>query len=160
MEHTMRPDEAAEALTEIGHRQEQVIRLVLIPKWFWWATAALMVGFTAAVDSRVPAAIAIGTTLFVIGIAATTARVVISAARQAQVRNGLVSPAGVFAILGFVALILAVSLPAAFALEAAGVRYAATYGVLIAAVLMVAGEPVLTRTLQRIMLAKRVGASR
>jgi hypothetical protein len=158
MENAMRPDEAAEALGEIGHRQEQVIRLVLIPKWFWWATAALMVGFTAAVDSRVPAAIAIGTTLFVIGIGATVARVVIGAARQAQVRNGLVSPAGVFAILGFVALILAVSLPTAFALEAAGVRYAATGGVLVAAVLMVAGEPVLTRTLRRIMLANRVGA--
>ena len=61
MENTVQPDEAADALTEIGHRQEQVIEITLIPKWFFWATAGLMVGFTAAVDSRVPLAIGIGT---------------------------------------------------------------------------------------------------
>jgi hypothetical protein len=158
MENTVRPDEAAQALTEIGHRQAQVIELTLVPRWFWWTTAALMVGFAAAVDSRVPLAIAIGTAVFALGVAATTGWVVISAARQARVRNGLVSPLGVLAILGFVAIILAVSLPTSFALEAAGVRYAATIGVCIGAVGMVAGEPLLTRTLKRLMLANRVGA--
>jgi hypothetical protein len=156
--NALRPDEAANALNEIGHRQEQVIKNVLIPKWFWWSTAALMVGFTAAVDSRIPLAIGIGTAVFVVGIIATVARVVLVAARRAQVRNDLVSPAGVFVILGFVAAVLAVSLPTAFALEASGVRYAATIGVMVGALCMVAGEPLLTRTLQRIMLANRVGA--
>ena len=156
--NALRPDEAADALTEIGHRQEQVIRNALIPKWFFWATAGLMVGFTAAVDSRVPLAIGIGTALFVIGVVATTFGVVVRAARQARLHNDLASPALVFFILGFVAAVLAVSLPTAFALEAAGVRYAATYGTLVGAVAMVAGEPWLTRRLQRIMLANQVGA--
>ena len=55
------------------------------------------------------------------------------AARRAQVRNDLVRPAGVFVILGFVAAVLAVSLPTAFVLEASGVRYAATIGVAVGA---------------------------
>ena len=40
-----RPEEAARALTEIGQRQEQVIRLAVIPNWYWWAIAVLMVAF-------------------------------------------------------------------------------------------------------------------
>jgi hypothetical protein len=41
----VRPEEAARALTEIGRRQEQVIRLAVIPNWYWWAIAVLMVAF-------------------------------------------------------------------------------------------------------------------
>jgi hypothetical protein len=160
MDEKLRPDEAADALAEIGQRQEQVIKHVIVPRWFFWTVAALMVGFVAAVDSRVPVVIAIGTAVFVLGIAGATAGVVIGTARRAQVRNNLVSPLGVFAILGFVAIVLAVSLPIGFALQANGVRYAATVGVLAGAVVMVAGEPFLTSLLQRIMLANRVGARR
>lgn len=157
MSEAVRPDEAAQALTEIGQRQEQVIKLAIIPTWFWWAVAALMVGFSAAVDSRRPLAIGIGTTLFVLGILAATGRVVVRSALRAQLRNDLVSPVGVLAILGFVAVVLAVTLPTALALQAAGVRYPATWGVLGGAIVMVVGGPLLTRFLQRIMLAKRLG---
>ncbi len=38
MTDQVRPEEAARALTEIGQRQEQVIRLAIIPNWYWWAS--------------------------------------------------------------------------------------------------------------------------
>jgi hypothetical protein len=160
MHEDLRPDEAARALTEIRQRQEQVIKLAIIPAWYWWAIAALMVGFSAAIDSHQRLAIGIGTILFVIGVLTTTGRVVIGGLRRAQLRNDLLGPIGVLAILGFVATVLAVSLPTAFALQAAGVRYAATLGVLVGAVVMAVGGPLLMRFLQRTMLAKRAGSQR
>jgi hypothetical protein len=160
MHEELRPDEAARALTEIRQRQEQVIKLAIIPAWYWWAVAGLMVGLTAAIDSHKRLAIGIATSVFVIGALAATGWVVIGGLRRAQPRNELLGPIGVFAILGFVATILAVSLPTAFALRAADVRYAATLSVLVGAVLMVVGGPFLMRLLQRIMLAKRTGGHR
>jgi hypothetical protein len=74
--------------------------------------------------------------------------------------HALLGPVGVLAILGFVAVVLAVSLPTAFALRAAGVRYPATGGVLAGAVLMVVGGPLLMRLLRRVMLANRSGGHR
>jgi hypothetical protein len=85
---------------------------------------------------------------------------VIGGMRRTQPRNELLGPIGVLAILGFVATVLAVSLPTAFALQAAGVRYPGTLGVLVGAILMVLGGPWLMRLLQRIMLAKRAGSQR
>ena len=160
MHKDVQPDEAARALTEIGRRQEQVINLAIIPTWFWWAIAVLMVGLAAAVDSHRPVAIGVGTSLFVIGVLAVTGWVVINSARQAQLRNELLGPGGVLAILGFVAIVIGVSLPTAFALQAAGVRYPATVGMLVAAALMVIGGPLLTRHLRRIMLSHRTGSQR
>ena len=35
-----RPEEAAQALTEIRQRQQQVIDLAVLPTWYWWAPSA------------------------------------------------------------------------------------------------------------------------
>ena len=160
MPDELRPDEAARALTEIRKRQEQVIKLAIIPVWYWWVIAALMVGLSAAVDSRRALAIGIGTSAFVIGVLGATARAVLGGLRRAQLRNDLLGPVGVLAILGFVATILAVALPIAFAFQAAGIRYPATLGVLVGAILMVVGGPWLMRFLHRLMLARRAGSQR
>jgi hypothetical protein len=160
MHEEMRPDEAARALTEIRQRQEQVIKLAIIPAWYWWVIAGLMVGFSAAIDLYRGRAVGIATSLFVVGVLAATGRVVIGGLRRAQLRNELLGPIGVLAILGFVAAVLAVSLPTAFVLQAAGVRYPATLGLIAGGVLMVVGGPVLTRFLQRTMLAKSAGSQR
>lgn len=153
----MGPEEAARALAEIQRRQEQVIRLVGIPGWFWWAQAGLVVGLAAAIESRRPLVVGIGVTLFVVGLMAVIGRIVLGSVRHAQPRNDLVPPAGVLAILGFVALVLAVTLPSAFALQAAGVRYPATLGTLIGGTMIVVGGPLLTRYLLRIMRAGVTG---
>ena len=43
--------EAAAELAEIQRRQEQVIKAVLVPVWYWWAMAAAIVAIGAARDS-------------------------------------------------------------------------------------------------------------
>ncbi|WP_434446825.1 hypothetical protein [Lentzea sp. E54] len=149
----LRPGDAVQALAEIEQRREQVIELAIIPWRYWWAVAALQVGLAAAIDSRQPLAIGLGTGGFVIGILAATGWVLSGALRRAQPRNDLISPVGVLAILGFVAAVLAVSLPTAFALDANGIAYPATCGTLLGGVVMVVGGPQLMRFLRRIMLA-------
>ncbi len=160
MASEVRPDEAAGALTEIARRRAQVVTLTIIPTWFWWATAVLMVGVAVAVDTRRPLVIGVATGVFVIGILIVTGRLVLGIIGRAQPRNDLLGPAGVLAILGFVAGILAVSLPTSFALKAAGVRHPATVGVLLAGVAMVVGGPLLMRYLRRLMLDNHDGGSK
>lgn len=160
MNDQVRPDEAARALAEIGQRQEQVIRLAAIPGWFWWAVGVLMVGFSAAIESKRPVAIAVGTIVFALGIAGTTGYVVLGNWRRAQVRNNLLGPAGVLAIVGFVAMAVGVSLAVAFGSRAAGFDYPGTLGSTVGAVLMVIGGPLLTRHLHSVMLANRAGNRR
>jgi uncharacterized membrane protein len=160
MADQVRPEDAARALTEIGQRQEQVIRLTVIPTWYWWAIGGLMVAFTAAVDTRQGLAIGIGTAVFVVGVLTATGRVVFRVVHRAQPRNDLLGPYGVVAILGFVAVTVGVSLAVAFPLKASGVSYAATIGVSVTAVMLAVGGPMLMRYLQGLMLANRSGGSR
>ncbi len=160
MTDQVRPEEAARALTEIGQRQEQVIRLAVIPNWYWWAIAVLMVAFAAAVDTRRGLVVGIGTAVFVAGVLTTTGLVVFRAVRRAQPRNDLLGPGGVVAILGFVAVTVGVSLAVAFILKASGISYAATIGVSVPAVMLVIGGPMLMRYLQGLMLANRSGSRR
>jgi hypothetical protein len=157
MAHEVRPDEAAGALTEIARRRAQVVTLTTIPTWFWWAIAVLMIGFAVAVETRRPLVIGIATTAFVLGVLTVTGLFAFGIIQRAQPRNDLLRPKGVLAILGFVAAVLAVSLPTSFALDAAGARYPATVGVLLGGALMVVGGPLLTRYLRRLMLAGNAG---
>lgn len=154
MTNEVRPDEAAGALTEIARRRAQVVTLNTIPTWFWWAIAVLMVGFTIAVETGTqrPLVIGIATAVFVFGTLLVTGILVLGIIRHAQPRNDLMRPMGVLVILSFTAAIIAVSLATAFALEAAGFRYPATAGVVLAGLIMVIGGPLLTRYLRRLML--------
>ena len=43
--------EAAAELAEIQRQQEQVIKAVLVPVWFWWVIAAAIVAIGAARDA-------------------------------------------------------------------------------------------------------------
>lgn len=160
MTDQVQPEEAARALTEIGQRQEQVIRLAVIPNWYWWAIGVLMVAFAAAVDTRQRLVLGIGVTLFVVGVLATTARVVYRGVRSAQLRNDLLGERGVLAILSFVAVIVGVSLAVAFTLQAFRVSHPATIGVSVTAVMLVVGGPMLMRYLKGLMLANRTGSGR
>ena len=156
----LRPDEAARALDEIDQRTEQVIKQTMIPQWFWWAIAGLMLGLTLAVESGEPLVIGIGTGVFVSGVLTVTGWVVIGTLRHAKLRGDMLGLAGALAIVGFVAVVIAVTLPTAFVLQAAGMRYPATLAILLGAVVMVVGGPVLMRLLRHIMLTNRTGGQR
>ena len=154
------PREAAEALAEIRQRQEQVIERALTPNWFWWATGLLVVGFSTAVETGNGLVIAIGTTLFVLGICAEVGVVVVRATRHPQPRSALIGNAGALAIAVFVLGVLAVTLPASLAFAALGTPYAATWGSLVCAVLLGVGGPVLMRHLRTRMLDRAATGSR
>jgi hypothetical protein len=160
MDGEPRADDAARALVEIDHRQGQVIKLAMIPWWFWWALAVLEIGLTFAVESKRPLVIGIGVSVFVLGVLSVTGWVVVRMVRNAQPRNDLLGPGGALAIVGFVAVILAVTLPTAFLLQAAGTRYPATLATILGAAVMVAGGPVLMRFLRNLMLANSAGGQR
>jgi hypothetical protein len=154
MSEQVRPDEAAQALAEIRQRQQQVIDLAMLPTWYWWIVAALVVGLSATVDAarHRPVVIGLAAGAFALGILGVTGRVVLGAWRRAQWRNELLGGRGVLAIVGFVGLVVGTTLGTAFALQAAGVRGAATLASLVGAAVMITGGPVLTRILRRLML--------
>ena len=152
--------EAARALDEIQRRQQQVIDLAAIPAWYWWAVGGLMVVLGVGVDIRTPAAIGITVPVFVLGMLAVDGWVIGRAYRRAQLRNGLLDGRGVVAILGFVAVIVGVTIGLAFALRAAGVHYPATLASLAGGLLMGLGGPALNRVLRRVMLGNRAGSAR
>lgn len=160
MTDEMQPAEAGAALAEIQIRQQQVIDLAIVPTWFWWAVGGLMVVLALGVDVRTSVAIGVTVPVFVVGLLSATAVVVRGQFRDAQLRKGLLDGRGVAAILGFVAVIVGVSLGTAFGLRGAGVSYPATLGCLFGGVVMGLSGPILMRTLRRIMLGNRVGSPR
>jgi hypothetical protein len=159
MSRDVGPDEAAGALTEIAQRRAQVVALTIIPTWFWWAVAVLMVGFTAAVETARPVVVGIATPVFALGILLVSGRLVLGIVGRAQPRRDSLAPTGVLAILGFVAGTLAVSMPTAFALRAAGFRYPGTAGVVVTGLCLVIGGPLLMRYLRRLMLDRPTGGT-
>jgi hypothetical protein len=154
MSEQVRPDEAARALAEIRQHQQQVIDLAMLPTWYWWIVAALVVGLSATVDAarHRPVVISLAAVAFTLIISGVTGWVVLGAWHRAQWRNELLGRRGVLAILGFVGLAVGTTLGVAFALEAVGVRPSATLASLVGATVMITGGRMLTRILRRLML--------
>ena len=160
MSDEVSPAEAAQALADIQLRQQQVIDLVTIPAWYWWAVGGLMVVLAFGVDSHSPVVIGLTVPVFVLGILAATGWVVGHAFRHAQIRNGMLDGRAVAAILGFDALIVGGTIALAFGLRAAGVGHPATLACVAGGLVMGLGGPVLMRRLRTIMLGNRAGAAR
>jgi len=159
MEH-IEPVQAADALRVVAQRQAQVIDLAAVPAWYWAVVGALMVVLAAGIDSHKPVAIGVAVSVFVCGLLAATARVVYRVMRSAQLRNDLLGPGGVGAILVFVFAIDVPTIGTALALRAAGVHSAATIACAVAGTALAFGGPMLMRHLRRTMLAARVGETR
>jgi hypothetical protein len=150
MYEQVQPDEAARALAEVGRRRDQVADLSAIPWWFHWTVILLTIAFALALDSQRPVLIGIGVTVFVIGVLLALAQVLGRSMVSAPLRRDLLGPRAALAIIVFVGLILAVNLPTAFILRAAGVPYPATIGALAGAVVIFIGGPRLSRHLRRL----------
>ena len=116
--------EAAAELAEIQRRQEQVIKAVLVPVWYWWVMAAAIVAIGAARDSGnlvvqaivIPLAVLVMVVLIVATIPAVRRRVQVNSATQPDGRAAA-------AIIGMIVLVDGVTISLAVSLAAAHVPY-------------------------------------
>ena len=146
--------EAAAELAEIQRRQEQVIKAVLVPVWYWWPIAAAMIAYGAARDSGdfvvqvtvIPLAVLV----MVVMIVAT-----IPAVRRVQVHSAT-QPGARFAaaLVGMILLVDGVSVAIAASLAAPRVPYPITIGCAAGAAVLVIAGPLLSRYLRRLMLSR------
>jgi hypothetical protein len=149
------PDEAQQALAEIERRHGQVVDLLNLPWWYWPAIGLLQVPLGVAVDLRKPVVIGVVVPVYVIGMLLANLVATMGSWRRARPRRDLVDPVGVLAILGFVGVVVGVSLGVAFSLRANGAGYPATWGLGAGAALLIIGGPFLSGFLRRRMLRHR-----
>ena len=160
MNDYVQPEEAATALAEVQRRQRQVIDSATVPVWYWWVVAAAMIAIGAAVDSRSDVVFGVTIGCSVVVLVALTGAMIFGLPGRARVRsNDLLGPRGALAIVGYVWLIVGLTLGAGFALRAARASAPATIATVIGGVAMLATGPLLSRWLRRTMLANRAGAS-
>ncbi len=161
MNDYVQPDEAATALAEVRQRQRQLIDSAAIPIWYWPVVAAAMIAIGAAADTKSAAVLAVTIPCAVVVLLTLTGVMIFGVPGRARVRSrDLLGPRGALAIVGFVALIVGLTLGAGFGLRAAGASAPATIATVIGGVAIIVAGPLLSRWLRRTMLANRAGASR
>ena len=145
-------DQAVRALDEIRARQRQVVTASVIPGWFWSALGALMIVFTAGVESHRPVFIGICTTVFVLGLNAIIWAVILR--NRAGIRPYYLGRPGITMIFGFALALVALGLAAGLALLAVGFRWPATGANVVVGVALAVFGPWLMRRLRRLMVAR------
>src|SRR5580704_3205083 len=112
--------EAAVALDEIQRRQEQVIKAVLVPGWYWWVMAAGIVAIGAARDSGDLVVQAITLPLAVLVMAGLTGAMIPAVRRRVRLHSARQPGArGAAAIFGLIVLVDGVIVGTAAGLAAA-----------------------------------------
>jgi len=145
--------EAAAELAEIQRRQEQVIKAVLVPGWYWWVIAAAIVAIGAARDSGDPVVAAIVIPLAALVIAGLVAAAIPAVRRRVQVNSATQPDArAVAAIFGMIVLVDGVIIGTAASLSAAHAPYPITIGSAAGAVVLVIVGPLVNRYGRRLML--------
>jgi quinol-cytochrome oxidoreductase complex cytochrome b subunit len=143
--------EAAAELAEIQRQQEQVIKAVLVPVWYWWVIAAAIVAIGAARDSGDLIVQAITIPLAVLVMVVLTAAMIPEIRRRVQVHTTQTRAAAIF---GMIVLVDAAILGTAASLHAAGFRYPGTIGCAAGAAVLVIIGPLVNRSLRRLMLSQ------
>jgi hypothetical protein len=157
-EQRLEAGDAAAELAEIEKRQAGVIDAVLVPRWYWWAVGLLLLPIGVAADSHQRTATAVVAVLIALVIAGISVWMISGAYPGARVHPATLGGAGALYIVGFVWVVVGVSLVVAFGLQAAGVAYPATIGTVLAALMLIGGGPVLMSRLRRSMVARSAGA--
>jgi FtsH-binding integral membrane protein len=119
-----------------------------------------MVAIGAAADSHRTVVHAVVIPFAVIALVAMTCVMIFGAYRGARVGRELLSERGAVYIIGFVWVIVGLTLGRVFGLRAAGTPRPATIATAIGAVALAFGGPWLMRRLRTIMLRNRAGDAR
>lgn len=157
-EQRLEAGDAARELAEIEKRQAGVIDAVLVPRWYWWAVGVLIVPIGLAADSHQRTATAVVAVVMALVIAGLSVWMISGAYPGARIHPAALGAAGPLYIVGFVCLVVGVSLVVAFGLQAAGVGYPGTIGTVLAAVMLIVGGPILMSRLRRTMVARTAGS--
>lgn len=146
--------EAAAELAEIRRRQEQVIKAVLVPVWFWWVIAAGIVAIGAARDSGNLAVEAITIPLAALVMAVLTGAMIPELRHRVQVHTPQTSARAAAAIIGMIVLTDGVIVATAASLAAAHLRYPVTIGCAAGAAVFVIAGPLVNRYMRKFMLSQ------
>jgi hypothetical protein len=155
-ENRLESSDAASELAEINRRQAGVIEAVLVPRWYWWVVGLLLVPLGVVTDSHQRVATAVVAIVIALFIAALSVWMITGAFRGVRIHPATLGSAGPLYIVAFVWLVVGVTLLVAFSLQAAGIRYPATLGTILAAAMLIAGGPILMSRLRRAMVANAV----
>ena len=143
--------EAAAELAEIRRRQEQVIKAVLVPVWYWWVIAAAIVAIGAARDSGDLAVQAITIPLAVLVMAVLTGAMIPELRRRVKVHTPQTSARAAAAIIGMIVLVDGVIVGTAASLHASGF-HPGTIGCAAGAAMLVIAGTLLNAYARRLML--------
>jgi hypothetical protein len=111
-------------------------------------------------DSHQRVATAVVALVVALIIAALSLWMITGAFPGARVHPATLGSGGPLYIVGFVWLVVGVTLVAAFGLQAAGNRYPGTLGTILAAALLIIGGPILMSRLRRSMVERSPAAQR
>jgi hypothetical protein len=145
---------AAAELAEIQQRQEQVIKAVLVPVWYWWVIAAGIVAIGAARDSGDLVVQAITIPLAVLVMAVLTGAMIPEVRRRVQVHTPQTRVRSAAAIFGMIVLVDGVIVGTAIGLAAARDPHPGTIGCAAGAAVIVIAGPLVNRYLRRLMLTQ------
>jgi hypothetical protein len=160
MKDRLESSDAASELAEIERRQAGVIETVLIPRWFWWVVGLLLIPIGVAADSHERTATAVTAITIALVVAALSIWMITGRYRGARIHPATLGSAGSLYLVGFVWLVVGVSLLVAFGLRAVGVSLPATIGTVLAAVLLIVGGPMLMSRLRKVMVQNSTAAPR
>jgi hypothetical protein len=146
--------EAAAELAEIQRRQDQVIKAVLVPVWFWWVIAAGIVAIGAARDSGNATVEVITIPLAALVMAVLTGAMIPELRRRVKVHTTQTRAPAAAAIVGMIVLVDGVILGTAASLHAVGFRYPGTIGCAAGAAVLVIVGPLVNRYVRRLMLSQ------
>ena len=146
--------EAAAELAEIRRRQDQVIKAVLVPVWFWWVIAAGIVAIGVARDSGDLAVQATVIPLAALVMAVLTGAMIPELRRRVKVHTPQTSARAAAAIIGMIALVDGVIVATAASLAAARAPHPVTIGCAAGAAVLVIAGPLVNRYLRRLMLSQ------
>ena len=145
--------EAAAELAEIRRRQEQVIKAVLVPVWYWWVMAAGIIAIGVARDSGDLIVQAMTIPLAVLVMVVLTGAMIPEVRRRVQVHTAQTHARTAAAIIGLILLVDGVILGTAASLHAARF-HPATIGCAAGAAVLVIAGPLVNRYVRRLMLSQ------
>jgi hypothetical protein len=143
--------EARLALSSVERRREQVVAEIDVPLWYWFFLAGGWVVLGVLADFGPAWATIAGTVLFGAAHAVMAPRVISGrrASSQLSIHSDLVSRWIPILVIGFLIVMIAVTVGFALLLHADGARHPATLAGVVVAALVLCGGPTLMGVVRR-----------